>query len=179
MKLENLRSLALLIAEHTLYLTLIYIVLFLISNTLIRKKSTKGTFLQVTILGSLTVVTYLCLTKIHISQLGSEFWTLFLYGNLLALLAEVCLYSYKLSVSRLEFDKHLWLAWWYHNMTFSRAIAETIAYGVAITTPLAYYVSGGVFWVTVIISVLFIGLHFLRRKYPISTFFPGWHAWMK
>jgi len=64
-------------------------------------------------------------------------------------------------------------------MKFSKAMAETIAYGVGITSPIAFYVAGGATWIALGIFFMFIGLFFLRRRYPISTFFPNWNNWMK
>jgi len=127
----------------------------------------------------MVIVIYYGLLELFEDQFVNDFWTLMILGNIIALAAEVILYSYKLLVLRHKLDKQLLLAHWYHDMKFSRAIAETLAYGIAVSIPIAYYIAGGTNWIAIGIFLVFIGLFFLRRKYPISTFFPGWNSWMK
>lgn len=176
---KALSDISLLLMEYAFFLAISYIIIFLICNMLIKKKGTQTVFLLLTIMTSLAIFTYLFLDQIHLTYPLTNFWKLFIIGNILALTAEVFLYSYRLIILKIKWNKELWLAWWYRDMSFRWAIGETIAYGFALNTPIAFYISGGSLWLAAFMFLFFVGLFFFKRKYPIHTFIPGWHKFMK
>lgn len=161
-----LSSLAILL-KFAVLLAIAYVILFIISNTLIKVKKAKTYFLNIGIVISMMAATYMGLSDIQLMDPSVSFWSLFIYGNVLALLAEVFLYAYKRLVFFTGLNKDLYLGWWYIDQGFLRVMAVTVLYGIAISTPIAYYLIWGNTVISIALFLFFVALFFIKKRYPI------------